>query len=122
MPRNYEVPEYESLLEFQEVYLQAIALAWKSEAFKKALLDDAEKALDNAFGYKNPWSVKLKVADPKDLGPDGKPYGWDSGSGSWRLPRNTIHIGMPKQPEPDDQAMALACYNNAGPSYLFTCC
>lgn len=117
MPRNYELPEYESLLEFQEVYLQAIALAWKDEDFKQELLNDAETALGKAFGYKNPWSVKLSVVMPND-----REAGWNSDQNRWYLPRNTIHIGLPKKPDKDEQTMALAAYNNAGPTYLFTCC
>ena len=47
-----QLPDYESLLEFQEVYLRAIALSWRDETFKKALEDDALLALQHYFAYK----------------------------------------------------------------------
>ncbi len=122
MPRNYEIPEYQTLLEFQEIFLQAVALAWKDETFKNALLTDAEEALDKAFGYKNPWSVRLKIQEPNGKNLRGQKYGWVSQSNSWNLPKIKISVGVPEKPPEDEQSFALACYNNAGPAYLFSCC
>lgn len=117
MPRNNELPSYETLLEFQEVYLRAVALSWTDEDFKKELIHDANMALQKYFAYKCPWTVNLSVDEPKDSN-----YGWNSDLKSWNLPKNSIGIGIPVKPDKDSQAVALAAYNDAGPTYLFTCC
>ena len=117
MPRNNELPSYESLLEFQEVYVLAIALAWRDPVFKQALLDNPTRALEDYYGYKCPWNVNLKVREPAD-----KNQGWDEKQQQWHLPRDSISIGIPAKPKDQSQAIALANYNDAGPTYLFTCC
>lgn len=117
MPRNNELPAYSTLLEFQEVYLRAVALAWQDSEFKELLLKDAPSALQDYFGYRCPWNVALTVAEP-----EGEEYGWNSDLKSWNLPRITVGIGVPEKPDEDSQAVALAAYNDAGPTYLFTCC
>lgn len=121
MPFNNEVPSYESLLEFQEVYLLAVAVSWKDEVFKKKLLDNPMSALEHYFGYKCPWNITLKVTDIPNGGPHK--YGWDNAKGKWHLPVNSITFGLPMLPERDEEVcIALASYNDAGPTYLFTCC
>lgn len=116
MPFNNELPEYESLLEFQEVYLLAIALTWKDNEFKHLLIDNPDAALKNYFGYVCPWNVKLKVTPA----PTGE---WHREKGKWHLPKNTISVGVPVVPVDDEEVcIALAAYNDAGPTYLFTCC
>lgn len=122
MPFNNEVPGYESLLEFQEVYLLAIALTWKDPVFKEKLLSDPMMALEHYFGYKCPWNITLKVTDVPTGGVND--YGWETKHpNKWHLPRNSITFGLPMMPERDDEVcIALASYNDAGPTYLFTCC
>lgn len=122
MPRNNELPSYESLLEFQEVYLRAVALAWgeteDAKVFKERFISDPALALQEYFGYTCPWGgVDLSVEEV-----DADQYGWDSESRSWNLPKNTVGIGIPCKPDDDEQTVALAAYNDAGPTYLFTCC
>jgi ribosomally synthesized peptide (two-chain TOMM family) len=118
MPRNNEIPSYESLLEFQEVYLRAVALAWVDDEFKSLLLRDARSALADYLGYECPWNVDLRVAEP--IGPN---VGWDPRNKTWTLPRMLTSFGLPNKPEAfEEQLVAFAAYNDAGPSYLFTCC
>ncbi|GAB6042965.1 BMA_0021/BMA_0022 family TOMM bacteriocin [Endothiovibrio diazotrophicus] len=117
MPRNNKTPDYETLLEFQNVYLRAIALAWTDDEFKRRLLDDASLALQDYYGYKLPWTVRLSVESV-----DEKVHGWNSREKRWNLPRDTISVGIPEKPGEDSQPVALAAYNDAGPTYLFTCC
>lgn len=118
MPRNNELPSYQTLLKFQEVYLRAIALAWSDDTFKKQLLENAEKTFQDYFGYICPWNVALSVVEPYPTGS----YKWNSDLMCWNLPKNSIGIGIPKKPDEDNQPVALAAYNDAGPTYLFTCC
>lgn len=117
MPRNNELPSYESLLEFQEVYLRAVALSWSDKAFKKNFLEDPAGSLQNYFGYSVPWNVDLKVVEPQ-----GPEFGWNPQSKSWTLPRMKATFGLPIAPKIEEQLVAFAAYNDAGPTYLFTCC
>ena len=66
MAIDNRLPSYESFLEFQEVYLRAIALSWKDERFRDLLLEDAGKALQEYFGYKSPWNININVARPEE--------------------------------------------------------
>jgi ribosomally synthesized peptide (two-chain TOMM family) len=115
MPRNNEIPSYESLLEFQEVYLRAVALAWTDDGFKALLTSDMRAALENYFGYDCPWNVDLKAVEGGT--------GWDSKTKTWDLPKMLTSVGLPNKPETfEEQLVAFAAYNDAGPTYLFTCC
>lgn len=117
MPRNNELPSYETLLEFQEVYLRAVALAWSDPKFKAQLLADPDQALRDNFGYICPWNVDLSVMEAKGPGD-----GWDPVAKRWKLPLLRTTFGVPKAPPFDEQLVAFAAYNDAGPTYLFTCC
>ena len=117
MALDNAVPALESLLEFQEVYLRAIALSWRDQEFRNALLDNPFDALGRYFDYQCPWLLELKVSDP------GPGYGWDAGKQRWRLPHGSMTFGVPVRPQPvAEEGIALAIYNDAGPTYLFTCC
>jgi ribosomally synthesized peptide (two-chain TOMM family) len=135
MPRNNELPSYESLLEFQEVWLRAIALAWADSpqkpahpekmpytTFSELLQKNPESALKDYLGYVCPWNLKLQTKVP----PPGSCHwvpGKDGQTGHWEnLPRNGISFGLPVAPVIEQQAVAFAAYNDAGPTYLFTCC
>lgn len=117
MPRDNRLPDYESMLEFQEVYLRAVALSWTDLEFKNAFLKDPTQALENYFAYRCPWNVVLKVSEPQQPG-----QGWDPAIKRWNLPRIKTSIGLPKAPAVSEQLVAFAAYNDAGPTYLFTCC
>ena len=116
MPRDNRLPSQDTLLEFQEVYLRAIALAWKDADFKAALLDNPDAALADYFAYRCPWNLVLKVREA------AAGEGWDDQTQSWHLPPIKTTFGLPKAPDIDEQLVAFAAYNDAGPTYLFTCC
>jgi ribosomally synthesized peptide (two-chain TOMM family) len=119
MAMNNGIPSYESLLELQEVYLRAIALAWRDPEFKQALLADATDALARYFDYRSPWLVDLTVKEPEPQ----QGFGWDPKTGTWTLPPHAMTFGVPTRPaDTAEEPIALAAYNDAGPAYLFTCC
>lgn len=120
MAENNAVPTHQSLLDFPEVYLRAIALSWENEQFKRELLADPLDALERYFDYRCPWILNLKVAE---MPPDESHYGWDAKRQRWNLPVNTLRVGIPTPPKHlAEEGIALAAYNDAGPAYLFTCC
>ena len=116
MPYSNQFPSYESLLEFQEVYVRAIALSWKDEQFKEAFLANPNKALENYFLYRHPCTIDLTVVLPSSE------YGWDKEKRKWNLPQNMMSVGVPVKPAADEECVALAAYSDAGPTNLFTCC
>lgn len=118
MALDYRFPSHESLLEFQEVYARVVALAWKDSVFLEELRKDARATLANYFGYMCPWNIDIEFEQLS-----GQEYEWQPGEDVWNLPKNAIHVGIPKKPpQLEEQAVALAVYNAAGPAYLFTCC
>ncbi len=128
MGYDNRIPDYAAFLEFNEVYLRAIALAWKDETFKKMLLKDAGKAIEAYFNYRCPWSIDLSA---RELTKEEKKKGggWhpstDTHAGFWRLPVNVFSFNIPPKPKDIDsteEAIAMAAYNDSGPTYLFTCC
>lgn len=117
MALNYGVPTQETMLEFAEVYLQAVELSWRDDVFKAALLEDPMSALRHYFHYNTPWNFRLIIEQV-----EGGEYGWINNS-IWNLPVNEISVGLPTAPKNlTEHPVALALYNNAGPSYLFSCC
>ena len=120
MPRDNLMPTQADLLEFSEVYLRVIACSWTDEVFKKALIADPQSALRNYFGYVLPWNLNLSVK-PCPPGHEWIP-GVGGRPGTWELPKNMMTFGVPTAPKLHEQAVALAAYNDAGPTYLFTCC
>ncbi|AOJ69991.1 MULTISPECIES: BMA_0021/BMA_0022 family TOMM bacteriocin [Burkholderia] len=119
MADNNAVPTQESLLEFQEVYLRAIALSWENEAFRQMLLANPYDALERYLDYRCPWILDLKIVEV--AAKDG--YGWHRETQRWHLPVNTMSVGIPTRPANiAEEGIALAEYNDAGPAYLFTCC
>jgi ribosomally synthesized peptide (two-chain TOMM family) len=121
MPLNNELPNYETLLEFQEVYTLAVALSWKDEEFKKKFVADPKSALEHYFSYKCPWNIELQAEAVTEGGPHD--YGWKPEKQKWHLPKSSITFGIPEVPlENDEICIALASYNDAGPTYLFSCC
>ncbi len=123
MAYDNRLPSYESFLELHEVWLRAIALSWKDERFKKMLIEDTEKALQEYLNFKSPWNINIKVIKPEDSSAKWHPAS-DDKEGFWELPKDKFTYGLPPKPElpEDDEAIALAAYNDSGPGYLFTCC
>lgn len=128
MGYDNRLPDYASFLEFEEVYLRAIALSWVDEEFKAKLLASPEKTLGEYFNYRMPWCIDLSVrevtAEEKQAGAGWHPEA-DGRKGFWKLPRDTFYYKMPPKPkelDADEEPIALAAYNDSGPTYLFTCC
>ena len=117
MSRNNTLPSYEDLLEFQEVYLRAVALAWSDHKFKEQFLKDPRSAMADTFSYMLPWNVDFRVKEA-----NSHEHRWHPQRREWTLPRSKISFGVPKKPEFEVQLVAFAAYNDAGPNYLFTCC
>ncbi|MEM7251273.1 MAG: BMA_0021/BMA_0022 family TOMM bacteriocin [Pseudomonadota bacterium] len=127
MALDNRLPSYESLLEFSEVYLRAIALAWEEPSFARDLQRNAPKALRDWLDYVVPWDAEIRVR------PVNREYGHFTPAcrdkndqwlpGKWTLPRNKIRYGLPERPDKHaHEAIALAAYYDSGPVYLFTCC
>lgn len=144
MSQNNAVPTEESMVEFGEVFLRAIELAWRDEEFKSKLLKtDTEKkgpmdAIEHYFGYRGTWNFRFEVVTPEEMikrqceevqqEHENKSWGWlpdknKGGECSWILPNNGMSFGLPSPPSKLEQfPVALALYNDAGPMYLFSCC
>ncbi len=128
MPRDNRLPSYEALLEFQEVYLRAVALSWTDEAFRNEFLKDPALALEHYFSYRLEWNSVLVAYDPNDPHDPNNHnatqhgWGWNPDKKAWNLPPIETQIGLPIKPKVEEQLLAFAAYNDAGPTYLFTCC
>jgi len=135
MAYDNAIPSYESILEFQEVYLRAIALIWRDEyeaeekgeepTLRKEFEEDPMTFLQMQFNYNCPWNINLEVEStpdsckwiPSEPGECGKAGKWEN------LPPNGMLFGFPNKPKDElDEGIALAAYNDSGPVYLFTCC
>ena len=132
MAYDNSIPSYASILEFQEVYLRAIALIWSDEyekeenkeksTFREEFTTDPMKFLQEKFAYNCPWNINLEVTESETAKwvCDGEKAGhWEG------LEQNLIKFGHPQKPDPkyaNSESVALAAYNDSGPVYLFTCC
>ncbi|MCV6591105.1 MAG: BMA_0021/BMA_0022 family TOMM bacteriocin [Marinobacterium sp.] len=137
MAYDNAIPSYESILEFQEVYLRAIALVWSDEyengddsTMRAEFMADPIRFLQEKFAYNSPWNVDLRVEDMSEGSKKKKASKWVSGKGNapghWKnLAKNRVEFGWPKKPDgkyAGSEPLALAAYNDSGPTYLFTCC
>jgi hypothetical protein len=50
----------------QSIYKKIISEAWKNESFKKSLLNNPEKTLEDFLGGTLPFGKKIKVTDQTD--------------------------------------------------------
>ena len=75
------------------------------------------ETLEQYFNYNCPWNVNLAVEKSKAAM-------WHSDKGKWvGLEQNKITYGYPNKPKVlEQEPIALAAYNDSGPTYLFTCC
>lgn len=109
-------PSWETMLEWQYIWLRAVAETWSNPEFKDALLKNARAALKWRFNYDLPSTMHLIVFEPENGG-----YVFADGVGNWILPRNELHLPLPPKPKEEySESVALADYNNAGRSYPFT--
>jgi len=120
-----ELGDWQPFLEFGALIVRAIAIAWKDDAFARALSTDAASALESWLGYRFPWNIPLKIEIT------GSKTKWQpakdaASNGFWEnLPTNTLTLAIPNKPDDSDAKVfpiALAAYNNTGPAYPFTCC
>lgn len=108
-------------LEWQIVWLQAIARSWADPAFREVLLSEPRTALFEAFGFSLPPLLDLVVFDAMGAGWEppvaaGKP-------GQWHLPKTIVVMPLPPPPADEkQQVVALAAYNATGQSTPFCCC
>src|SRR5215510_4670869 len=108
----------DEMAQWQEVWIGAVALAWRNPNFRAELLRDARKAIAEHFAYSLPPFLDMTVAD----GGKDPEYGWRvHGEDGWVLPQTKLVMWLPPPP-PDirDQAVALSDYSAAGRTYPFT--
>ncbi|MBU8898650.1 hypothetical protein DRW03_31965 [Corallococcus sp. H22C18031201] len=60
---DYSWDTWETMLEWQDIWLKAIALAWTDATFKARLLENARSALLEYFAYKLPIMLDFRVVD-----------------------------------------------------------
>lgn len=108
----------DEMLEWQEVWLGAVALAWRDPDFRAELLADARRAIAVHFEYNLPPHLDLTV---KEVPKTGK-WGWRTdGEDGWVLPSAMLTVTLPPPPAKlEDQVVALADYSAAGRTYPFT--
>jgi ribosomally synthesized peptide (two-chain TOMM family) len=110
-----------SEIEWQIVWLQAIARSWADPAFRAVLIREPRTALFEAFGYSLPPLLDLVVFDAKEAGWEPPLVG--GGPNHWCLPKTVVVMPLPPAPADEkQQVVALAAYNATGQAYPFTCC
>jgi ribosomally synthesized peptide (two-chain TOMM family) len=115
---------WKAWLDWRDVWLKAVAMAWEDPDFKAYLLRDARGALREHLGYELPRFIDFKVVD-HDQFPQAAaeaPWGWDARTHEWRLPEAQLTFPLPPPPaQLKLQAVALADFARAGRTYPFTC-
>lgn len=117
----------DTTIKWQMVWLEAIALAWRDDRFKKQLLEDPRAALKEYFNFDLGPYVKLTVREASKPEHDHDPKtklehafgGWDPGQDPLT---SEMIMALPPAPKVEDQAVALSFYNASGRAYPFTCC
>jgi ribosomally synthesized peptide (two-chain TOMM family) len=114
----------EQLLAFGSVVLRAIALSWKSDQFRRDLIDqqDATAVLSQYLGYNNPFNFQLRFVP-------NRAFTWSPQTGAWNMTdangkaiKNEIVLNYPVAPADETMwPIALTSYNNTGNAYPFTC-
>ncbi|HYO59081.1 BMA_0021/BMA_0022 family TOMM bacteriocin [Archangium sp.] len=103
-PEREHLHKYDSV-EWMHVWQRAIALSWRDESFKQALLADVRKALYERFQYILPEHVDMSVYESDDPGHGWKPHA----GGTWALPLPQLVLTLPPPPEsPEQEPLALA--------------
>lgn len=115
---------WKAMLDWRDVWLKAVALAWESPAFKEQLLRDARSALKEHLGYELPRFIEFQVVEASDFpARPGEEWGWQGmKGGEWKLPEARLTFPLPPPPAQEkQQAVALADFARAGRTYPFTC-
>jgi ribosomally synthesized peptide (two-chain TOMM family) len=110
--------DFSDITEWKEVWLQAIALAWKSEDFKQRLMKNPREAFAHAFQFDIPGTMELRIEELDD-----KKFGWQKdGNTEWVLPGPIVHLFLPPRPALEEQAVALSNYAASVYSFPFSTC
>lgn len=109
----------ETFLSFGALTLRVIAYAWENNEFFERLtdpgLDNAAELLTEYFQFTNPWNFNIRFEKDEN-------FNWDSEKKCWPVDiLNRIELNFPDTPVVDDQAIAIASYNDSGPAYPYTC-
>lgn len=118
---------------WNQIWPQAVAMAWSDPAFKKDLLADPRDALVRHLGYRFPDEITLEVKDAagiEGVTTEGQPAkaGYYPPSkpgdvGHWLVPATNVTLWLPGAPDTVEmQGVALATYGTRGHIYPFTCC
>lgn len=119
----------DTTIQWQMVWLEAIALAWRDEQFKQQLLTDPRATLRRYFNFDLGPYVKLTVREASPPPADADPHpahklahafgGWDPAQDPLT---SEMIMALPPKPRTEDQGVALSFYNASGRAYPFTCC
>jgi ribosomally synthesized peptide (two-chain TOMM family) len=112
---------YGEIGQWERVWIEVVARAWKDQKFRDDLLANsganARGVINAAFQFQLPSDVNLKVVA---AGPQHK--SWDKDKDHPRsLTELTLILPAPPA-SPGDHAVALAHYVASGRSMPFTCC
>jgi ribosomally synthesized peptide (two-chain TOMM family) len=117
----------DTTIKWQMVWLEAIALAWRDDAFKALLLKEPRVALKTYFNFDLGPYVKLVVREATPPALDATaPHRLAQAFGGWDPAQDPLTsemiMALPPKPRVEDQGIALAFYNASGRAYPFTCC
>lgn len=99
---------YDRFIAYRIAIMQAIALAWRDDAFRDRLATDPKRALKEGVGYDFPFLM--------DLGVDLDNAEWLPVTvADWRVARrNAVQLVLPPAPaDPADRVEALAAFSAA---------
>ena len=108
----------ETFLSFGALTLRVIAYAWENEEFFNKLTDpdvnNAAELLTEYFQFTNPWNFNIRFERDEN-------FNWDSEKGWPTDIMNRIELNFPDTPNMNEQAIAIASYNDSGPAYPYSC-
>jgi ribosomally synthesized peptide (two-chain TOMM family) len=91
------------VVEWQRVWLKAVALAWRDATFKAHLMTDANQAIQKYLHYDMPRNLKVKVVE------ESQPIAYAENTAGWVLPPVEMLMTLPPKPAGiDDHGIALA--------------
>lgn len=103
---------YDRFVAFRAAVMQAIAIAWSDEKFRKELIKDPKAALKSGVGYTFPFNI--------DLGVDVDNAEWKPLTvADWHVKRrDLLQMVLPPAPEQSEQVEALAAFNATHLTFL----
>lgn len=119
---DYEPGALESHAHWQVIWPRAVARAWADPDFKRRLLENAEKTIEEQFDY-DMKNLKLKVIEDPNNTPFDSSMDGPDGEDPWKgLPDMELTMYLPAPPDTGLQAVAITAYEDTGRTYPFTCC